>query len=151
MAPPFPYISGHLRRFLLEDPDVLDHLHGGRIGTGRVPKPLSRPYVRVAVSGQIGSTPRVRKHLVQVTPWIPEDPEVTGLGIDPAEAVWNLATVMGQATVRARNISIDEHTAWSALWLDGPIELFDTERGEDQALLYTPIVLEVTTGHRRPL
>lgn len=145
---PYPYISGYVRRFLLDSPDVQRQLRGGRIGTGPVPDPLREAYVRVAVSGQVGSTPRARTLLVQVTPWFPADPAVTGTDKDPALVVWDLATTMGQVAALARNEVIDEHTAWRAEWIEGPVELFDQERGPDRGLLYTPIVLEVTVSHR---
>ena len=145
---PYPYISGYVRRFLLDSPDVQRVLRGGRIGTGPVPDPLTVPYVRVAVSGQVGSTPRARTLLVQVTPWLPADESVTNLGEDPALVVWELATTMGQVAAQARNVVIDERTAWNAKWIEGPVELFDQARGPDRVLLYTPIVLEVTVSHR---
>ncbi|TVS29799.1 hypothetical protein [Corynebacterium sanguinis] len=145
---PYPYISGHVRKFLLDHPDVKRELRGGRIGTGPVPDPLKGVYVRVAVSGQVGSTPRVRRLLVQVTPWFPADPAVSGTKEDPSTVVWNLATTLGQVAATARNEVIDEHTAWHAEWIEGPVELFDRERGPDRGLLYTPIVLEVTVSHR---
>lgn len=145
---PYPYISGYVRRFLLDDPDVQAQLRGGRIGTGPVPDPLTAPYVRVAVSGQVGSTPRARNLLVQVTPWFPADPAVTGTREDPARIVWDLATTIGQVAARARNVSIDANTSWRAEWIEGPVELFDQERGPDRGLLFTPIILQVTVSHR---
>lgn len=145
---PYPYISGYVRRFLLNDPDVQKQLRGGRIGTGPVPDPLTKPYVRVAVSGQVGSTPRVRTLLVQVTPWFPADSAVTGTAEDPSMIVWDLATTIGQVAAKAHNVSIDEKTAWRAEWIEGPVELFDQERGPDRGLLYTPIILQVTVSHR---
>lgn len=145
---PYPYISGYVRKFLLDHPDVQQVLRGGRIGTGPVPDPLTGVYVRVAVSGQVGSTPRVRQLLVQVTPWFPADPDVSGTTDDPSTVVWDLATTMGQVAATARNEVIDEHTAWKAEWIEGPVELFDKERGADRALLFTPIILQVTVSHR---
>lgn len=145
---PYPYISGYIRQFLLVDPDVKKQLRGGRIGTGPVPDPLKGVYVRVAVSGQVGSTPRARTLLVQVTPWFPADPAVSGVKEDPSTVVWDIATTCGQVAARAHNEVIDEHTAWRAEWIEGPVELFDKERGADRAMLYTPIVLEVTVSHR---
>lgn len=145
---PYPYISGYVRRFLLDSPDVQRELRGGRIGTGPIPDPLTGLYVRVAVSGQVGSTPRARRLLVQVTPWFPAAPAVSGTTEDPSTVVWQLATTMGQVAAQARNEAIDEHTAWRAEWIEGPVELFDQERGPDRGLLYTPIVLEVTVSHR---
>lgn len=145
---PYPYIPGYVRKFLLADPDVRRELRGGRIGTGPVPDPLREPYVRVAVSGQVGSTPRARRLLVQVTPWCPADPDVMGTDEDPSTVVWGIATTAGQVAARARNETIDAHTAWRAEWIEGPVELFDQERGPDRGLLFTPIVLEVTVSHR---
>lgn len=145
---PYPYIPGYVRRFLLDSPDVQRVLRGGRIGTGPVPDPLVKPYVRVAVSGQVGSTPRARNLLVQVTPWLPADETITNLDADPSTVVWELATTMGQVAAQARNVVIDERTAWRAEWIEGPVELFDQERGPDRGLLYTPIVLQVTVSHR---
>ncbi|MCK2199196.1 hypothetical protein [Corynebacterium callunae] len=145
---PYPYISGYIRRFLLDHPDVQAVMRGGRIGTGPVPDPLTGLYVRVAVSGQVGSTPRVRQLLVQITPWFPADPAVTQTTEDPSLVVWEVATTIGQVAALARNEAIDDHTAWKAEWIEGPIELFDKERGEDRPLLYTPIVLQVTVSHR---
>lgn len=145
---PYPYISGYVRRFLLDSPDVQRVLRGGRIGTGPVPDPLTAPYVRVAVSGQVGSTPRARNLLVQVTPWLPADESIISLNADPATVVWDIATTAGQVAARARNVVIDERTAWAAKWIEGPVELFDQARGPDRVLLYTPIVLEVTVSHR---
>lgn len=145
---PYPYISGYVRKFLAEHPDVQAVMRGGRIGTGPVPGELDRPYVRVAVSGQVGSTPRARHLLVQVTPWYPEDVSVTGSDDDPQMVVWEIATTIGQVAAMARNELIDEHTAWKAEWIEGPVELFDKERGEDRALFYTPIILQVTVSHR---
>lgn len=148
MIRPFPHISGYVRKFLLGHPDVVAHLRGGRIGTGPVPDPLTGPYVRVATSGQVGSTPRARQLIVQVTPWFPEDPQITGTVEDPSTVVWEIATVIGQAAALARNVKIDDHTAWRAEWIEGPVELFDQERGADRALLYAPIILQVTVSHR---
>lgn len=145
---PYPYISGHVRRYLLDSPDVQQVLRGGRIGTGPIPDPLTGLYVRVAVSGQVGSTPRARRLLVQVTPWYPADPTVTGTDEDPHMIVWDAATVIGQVAAKAHNVVIDEHTAWKAEWIEGPVELFDQERGADRALLFTPIILQVTVSHR---
>lgn len=145
---PYPYISGYIRKFLLDHPDVQRVLRGGRIGTGPIPDPLTGVYVRVAVSGQVGSTPRARHLLVQVTPWYPADPSVTGTDEDPSMVVWDLATTMGQVAALARNEVIDDRTAWKAEWIEGPVELFDKERGTDRPLLYTPIVLQVTVSHR---
>lgn len=148
MIQPYPYISGHLRRFLLDSPDVQRELRGGRIGTGPVPDPLTGLYVRAAVSGQVGSTPKARRLLVQVTPWFPADPAVSGTDEDPSTVVWDVATTMGQVAALARNETIDDHTAWKAEWIEGPVELFDQERGADRALLYTPIILQVTVTRR---
>lgn len=147
---PYPYIPGHVRRFLLEHPDVVAALGDkGRIQAGgSIPDPLLGLHVRVAVAGQSGSTPRARQLLVNVSPWFPEDPAVTGTLEDPATVVWNMATVIGQAAARARNETIDKHTAWKAEWVEGPVELFDTKRGADRGLLYTPITLKVTVSHR---
>ena len=142
---PYPYISGYIRRFLLDHPDVERVLRGGRIGTGPVPGVLTAPYVRVAVSGQVGSTPRARQLLVQITPWLPADPLTDE---DPSLVVWEIATTIGQVAAKTRNEVIDEHTAWKAEWIEGPVELFDQERGADRALLYTPIILQVTISHR---
>lgn len=148
MVSPYPYISGYIRKYLLENEDVKRDLRGGRIGTGPIPDPLKAPYVRVAVSGQVGSTPRARTLLVQITPWFPADPSVSGTAEDPSLVVWAIATTIGQVAATARNVVIDDQTAWKARWIEGPVELFDQERGPDRGLLYTPIVLEVTVSHR---
>lgn len=149
MITPYPYIPGHVRRYLLDQPEVAEKLGDGRIvAGGSIPDPLTGLHVRVGVTGQSGSTPRARRILVQVTPWFPEDPSVTGTYEDPAMVVWEMATVMGQAAARAKNEVIDEHTAWRAEWIEGPIELFDVKRGPDRPLLYTPITLKVTVSHR---
>lgn len=146
---PYPYIPGHLRRFLLDQPEVIEALGNGRIvAGGSIPDPLDRLHVRVAIAGQSGSTQRARRLLINVAPWLPEDPSITGSYEDPTVVVWNMATVIGQAAVRARNETIDEHTAWKAEWIEGPVELFDTKRGHDRSLLYTPITLKVTVSHR---
>lgn len=143
---PFPYISGHVRRYLLDHPDVVEALGDGRIGTGPVPSPLRDIYVRVSVTGQSGSTPRRRQLIVQVTPWLPADPgDAAG---DPMIRVWNVATVIGQALSLARNEVIDAATAWSAEWIEGPTELYDEERGADAALLFTPVSFNVTVSHK---
>lgn len=143
---PFPYISGHVRRYLLEHPDVVEALGGGRIGTGPVPSPLRDIYVRVSVTGQSGSTPRRRQLIVQVTPWLPADPG--GAVDDPMVRIWNVATVIGQALSLARNEIIDSSTAWSAEWIEGPTELYDEQRGADAALLFTPVAFNVTVSHK---
>lgn len=142
---PYPYISGYIRKFLLDHPDVQRVLRGGRIGTEPVPDPVTVPYVRVAVSGQVGSTPRARQLLVQITPWLPAEPLNDE---DPSLVVWEIATTIGQVAALARNQVIDDRTAWKAEWIEGPVELFDKERGADRPLLYTPIVLQVTVSHR---
>lgn len=146
---PYPYIPGHIRRYLLDQPEVLDRLDGGRIvAGGSIPDPLTGLHVRVAVTGQSGSTPRARRLLVQCQPWFPEDPMVSGTDQDPSTVVWDMATVIGQAAAQAKNEVIDEHTAWKAEWIEGPVELFDVKRGANRALLYTPITLKVTVSHR---
>lgn len=145
---PYPYVPGYVRRYLLEQPEVVDALGDGRIvAGGSIPDPLDRMHVRIAVAGQSGSTPRARVLLLNIAPWLPEDPGISGAE-DPALSVWNLSTVLGQAAARARNQVIDEHTAWRAEWIEGPVELFDTKRGPDRSLLYTPITLKVTVSHR---
>lgn len=145
---PYPYISGYVRKFLADSPEVKNVLRGGRIATDPVPANLSGLYVRVAVSGQVGSTPKFRQLLVQVTPWFPADVKVSGTTEDPSKVVWDAATVMGQVAARAKNEVIDSRTSWRAEWIEGPVELFDKERGPDQGLLYTPIVLQVTIARR---
>lgn len=146
---PYPYIPGHVRRFLLEQPEVVEALGDGRIvAGGSIPDPLTGLHVRLGVVGQAGSTPRARQILLQCASWFPEDPTITGTGEDPTTVVWNMATVIGQAAAKARNQAIDEHTAWKAEWIEGPVELFDVKRGQDRSLLHTPIVLQVTVSHR---
>ena len=144
---PMAYIPGELRRWLLDRPEFVELLHGGDVTTRHLPDPLTKPQVLIATVGHIGPDPMLRRLLVQVTPWV-ADQSVTGLAVDPDVTVWNLATMAGELLGRARNIIIDDRHAWSANWVDGPIQLYDVERGADRPLFYAPVRFHVHLRRR---
>lgn len=147
MREPMPYVPGAIREFLLNHPAVGELLHGGTISTRVLPDPLIKPHVLVAVVGHQGDDPMLRRLIVQVTPWAP-DSDVSGLDEDPDVTVWKLAATIGEILGRTRNFVLDDNHAWTASWLDGPIQLYDTERGHDRPLFYAPVRFTVHLRRR---
>ena len=147
MRSPMPYVPGEIRKFLLANPDFASLLHGGAVTTRNVPDPLTTPHVIVATVGNQGDDPMLRRLIVQVTPWAPES-DVSGLDEDPDVTVWNLAVMAGELLGRAKNIVIDDQHAWSATWVEGPIQLYDTLRGPTRPLFYAPIRIAVHIRRR---
>ena len=60
----------------------------------------------------------------------------------------HLSIAKGYTHMGEEALSIDANTSWRAEWIEGPVELFDQERGPDRGLLFTPIILQVTVSHR---
>lgn len=143
---PMPYVPGSIRRWLLDQPSFVDLLHGGKVTTRNLPDPLVKPHVLIATVGHAGPDPMLRRLLIQVTPWA-ADRSVTGLQEDPDVTVWNLAATAGELLGRAKNVIIDDDHAWSATWVDGPIQLYD-ERGKDRPLFYAPVRFQVHLRRR---
>lgn len=146
---PMAYLPGHVRQWLLDQPEVIALLHGGTITTRNIPDPLTVPHVTVAVVGHAGGDPMLRRLIVQVTPWCP-DSVATGLDEDPDVTVWNLGATIGELLGRAKNIVIDDAHAWSASWVDGPIQLYDEKRGIDRVLYYAPVRFQIHLRRRKP-
>lgn len=144
---PMPYVPGAVRRWLLDKPEFVALLHGGTVTTRNLPDPLVKPHVLVATVGHVGPDPMLRRLLVQVTPWV-ADRSVTGLPEDPDVTVWNLAATAGELLGRAKNIVIDEDHAWSSVWVDGPVQLYDLERGPDRPLFYAPVRFQIHLRRR---
>lgn len=144
---PMPYVPGEIRRFLAESPDFNALLHGGEVTCRDLPDPLTKPHVIVSTVGHAGTDPMLRRLLVQVTPWAPSA-DVSGLDEDPDVTVWNLAATAGEFVGRATNIVMDDEHAWSAKWVDGPIQMFDKTRGVDRPLFYAPVRFQVHLRRR---
>lgn len=147
MRQPMIYIPGEIRRFLSTTPEFISLLHGGRITTREVPDPLMVPHVTVAAVGHAGDDPMLRRLMIQVTPWAPGR-DVSGLDEDPDVTAWNIAATAGEILGRARNIIADDAHAWSATWVDGPIQLYDKSRGADRVLYYAPVRFQVHLRRR---
>ncbi|MDO4630876.1 MAG: hypothetical protein Q4A82_01085 [Corynebacterium sp.] len=144
-----PYITGEIRRYLNQYPVFTRLLYGGEITCRDLPDPLMKPHVIVATVGHAGPDPMLRRLLIQVTPWAPEA-SASGLDEDPDVTVWNLAATAGELLGRAKNIVIDNDHAWSASWVDGPIQLYDKTRGTDRPLFYAPVRFHVHLRRRTP-
>ena len=144
---PMPYIAGAVRRWLLDQPELVELLRGGTISTRDLPDPLTLPHVTVAVVGHVGPDPMLRRLMVQVTPWVP-DLDVTGFDEDPDVTAWNFAATAGEMLGRAKNVVLDDRHAWSATWIDGPVQLYDEKRGKDSILFYAPVRFQVHLRRR---
>lgn len=144
---PMPYPSITVRKLLLASPEFVELLRGGTVSTRDVPDPLTKPHVTVAVVGMGGEDPMLRKPMVQVTPWVP-DTDVSGSEEDPDVTAWNLAATAGHVLGRKRNVVVDDDTAMSIEWVDGPISLYDTKRGKDRVLYYAPVRFVCALRHR---
>ena len=147
MREPMPYVPGEIRKFLLESEEFTALLHGGAVTTRTVPDPLTLPHVVVAAVGNQGADPMLRRLVIQITPWVPPA-EVSGIDEDPDVTAWNLAAMAGEMLGRAKNKIIDDKHAWSATWLEGPIQLYDTTRGPTRPLFYAPIRIAVHIRRR---
>ncbi|CAB0533673.1 hypothetical protein CIP107527_00160 [Corynebacterium diphtheriae] len=147
MRAPMPYAPGEIRKFLLQSEAFTELLHGGKVTTREVPDPLVKPHVTVAAVGHVGDDPMLRRLMIQVTPWAPGR-DVSGLDEDPDVTAWNLAATAGELLGRAKNIIIDDLHAWSATWVDGPIQLYDTSRGADKVLYYAPVRSQIHLRRR---
>ena len=147
MREPMPYAAGAIRAYLLDEERFTGLLHGGEVTTRDVPDPLVRPHVTVSVVGHVGPDPMLRRLMVQVTPFAPPA-EVSGLDEDPDVTVWNLAATAGEILGRAKNVILSDRTAWSATWVDGPIQLYDHERGRDRPIFYAPVRFQVHLRNR---
>lgn len=144
---PMPYFPGAVRRWLSEQPEFKEALRGGRVTTRDLPDPLVKPHVTVQTVDNGGQDPMHRRMLLQVTPWVPGR-DVTGFDEDPDVTAWRLAVTAGELLGRARNQIIDDATAWSASWIEGPVQLYDNERGPDRTIFYAPIRVAVVLRHR---
>lgn len=140
MKPRFAYLPGQFRTLLLADAQFNEALLGGSVSCKFVPDPLVKPHVLIQAVGNNGADPLLRKVMIQVTPFVPDDDVLVRAGIeDPADLVaWNLAVRAGEVLGRAKNVVIDDDTAFSASWLEGPIQQYDTERGADRPIFYAP-------------
>ncbi|MBH5301151.1 hypothetical protein EU799_04745 [Corynebacterium silvaticum] len=147
MRTPMPYVPGEIRKFLLQHEAFTELLHGGKVTTREVPDPLIKPHVTVATVGHVGDDPMLRRLMIQVTPWVPGR-DASGLDEDPDVTAWNLAATAGELIGRAKNIVIDDEHAWSSTWVDGPIQLYDTERSADKVLYYAPVRFQVHLRRR---
>lgn len=150
MRQPMPYVPGAVRAWLLKQPEFVNLLHGGQVSTRDLPDPLVRPHVLVATVGHVGPDPMLRRLMIQVTPWAPGR-DVSGLEEDPDVTVWNLAATAGEMLGRAKNVVLDEQHAWSATWVDGPIQLYDRNRGTDRTLYQAPVRFQVHLRRRQPI
>ena len=144
---PLPYVAGIIRAWLAEQKAFTDCLHGGLITTRNLPDPLTKPRCLVAVTDHMGDDPLLHRVIVQVTPWAPES-QVSKLREDPDVTVWRAAAMAGELLGRAKNQVLDDTTAWSASWLDGPVQLYDLKRGADRPLFYAPVRFQVHVRHR---
>ena len=142
-----PYPSITVRKLLLDNPEFVELLNGGTVSTRDVPDPLVKPHVTVAVVGMSGNDPMLRKPMVQVTPWVP-DTDVSGSDEDPDVTAWNIAATAGHVLGRKRNVVVDDDTAMSIEWIDGPVSLYDTKRGKDRVLYYAPVRFVCALRHR---
>lgn len=139
---PTAYIPGEVRKYLLADEEFIRLLHGGAVTCREVPDPLTKPHVTVKAVGHQGGDPRLHRVLIQITPWVPR-PDVSRIPEDPDITAWNLATRAGELLARAKNIIVDDTHAWSAHWVDGPIQLEDKNRGLDRIIYYAPVRIGV--------
>lgn len=144
---PMPYVPGAIRQWLATQEAFTALLHGGKITTRDVPDPLKLPHVTVAVVDHGGNDPMLRRLIVQVTPWAPGR-DVSGLQEDPDVTVWNLAATAGELLGRTKNIVLDDDHAWTAKWIDGPVQLYDRERGKDRPIYYAPVRFQVHLRRR---
>ncbi|MDU0478390.1 hypothetical protein QVA66_03945 [Staphylococcus chromogenes] len=147
MKKPMPNPSAAIRKWLLAQPEFMELLQGGTVSTRDLPDPLTKPHVLVAVVGHAGPDPMLRRVIVQVTPWVPNT-DVSGLTEDPDTTAWRIGAAAGELLGRAKNQRIDEDNAFSAVWLDGPIQLYDEKRGKDRVLFYAPVRFQVHIRHR---
>ncbi|WP_182357778.1 hypothetical protein [Tomitella gaofuii] len=142
---PYPYPAAALRQFLRGQPEVLELVPEESITTGALPELITGPFLLIAVVGNVGEDPLLRRPMVQVTPWVPKSEVLQAadpaMRISPDELAWNIGTIVGQLVGRARNISW-RGAAWSARWVDGPVMLFDDKRSVDNRLVYAPVRFE---------
>lgn len=144
---PLPYVAGIIRAWLVDKSEFMETLHGGEITTRNLPDPLTKPHCLVAVTGHMGDDPLLHRVVVQVTPWAPSN-NVSRIREDPDVTVWRAAAMAGELLGRAKNQVLDANTAWSASWMDGPIQLYDLKRGADRPLFYAPVRFQVHVRHR---
>lgn len=147
MRKPMIYLPGEVRKFLLKNEEISALLHGGNITTREVPDPLVKPHITVAAVGHVGDDPMLRRVMIQVTPWVP-DRKISGIREDPDVTAWNLAATAGEILGRAKNVIADDAHAWSAVWVDGPIQLYDKSRGADRIIYYAPVRFQVHLRRR---
>ena len=146
-----PYLPGQVLTYLESDPQLRTYLHGGTLSCREVPDPLGKPHVTVKMVGNQGSDPMLRRVLLQITPWIPAR-ATSGINEDPDVTAWNIAMRAGELLAKAKNIHIpgDDRHAWSATWIDGPVQLEETTRGKDRPIYYAPIRVAVHLRRRVP-
>lgn len=146
--PPMPYPSVGVRDILIHNKEFMELLHGGTLSTRDVPTPLKAPHVTIAVVGMAGDDPMLRKPIIQVTPWVP-DTDVTGIDEDPDITAWNIAARAGELLGRTKNYALDDDTAMSMSWVDGPVTLYDNKRGKDRTIYYAPVRFMCALRSRR--
>lgn len=143
---PYPYPAAAIRQFLIAQPELTTLVPAASVTTGELSAQITGPVVTIAVTGNVGDDPFLRRPMVQVTPWVPKasvlqamTPPVT---LMPDELAWNIGTVIGQLIGRAADIPWRD-CAWTARWTDGPVMLRDIKRGVDNPLIYAPVRFEL--------
>lgn len=146
-----PYLPGEVKTFLESDSTLRGYLHGGRFSCREVPDPLVKPHVTIKMVDNQGPDPMLRRIILQITPWIPAR-TTSGINEDPDVTAWLIAMRAGELLAKAKNIHVpgDDQHAWSASWLEGPVQLEDLKRGKDRPIYYAPIRVAAHLRRRVP-
>ncbi|MBF6515520.1 hypothetical protein [Nocardia cyriacigeorgica] len=141
MTPPIPFAPGAVRAFLITQPSITDLVPVEAITTRNLPDPITGPFITMRAPGNVGVDPFLRRPLVQVDVWAPKI-EILGGSTDPEELTWDIAALAGQLLGRTRPQEF-RGSAWTAAWVDGPINFVDTTRGTDMPLFRATVRVEL--------
>lgn len=145
------FLPGLIMHYLEQSPELMALLGEEGISTLLPPDPLEGPHISVRAVSQSG-VENVRRTIIQVTPFAPCGEVLARRGIftHPDVLVDDLAVMASDILSQAKNVVVDEHTAFSVKFLDAPGQLVDTGRGVDRPIVSAPLRFLVVM-HRKKL
>ncbi|MGB7237144.1 MAG: hypothetical protein WBD41_14310 [Rhodococcus sp. (in: high G+C Gram-positive bacteria)] len=149
-----PYPPAAVRDFFRTVPELTDIVPIELIRTGKPPREITRPYILVRPLVTTGKDPLLKSPIVQLEACAPpletylalpaDDPIRIMFGsTDPEELVWDIAALAGELITRAKNSFQFRNSNWKGAWIEGPLIIEDTSRGEGQLIYRAPIRIQL--------
>lgn len=124
--------------------------------TRELPNPLTAPCVTIVAPGNNRINLRQSQVRLMVNVWVPKaevlQDMTPAIDTDPEELSWDIAAlaadILDMKAVMGRGKAFQfRGQTWRGQWINGPITMVDTERGQDDPLFRSivEVVMTVTT------